>query len=33
MYTDVSKSAPRPITQFFYRLDAVPAAQPTASKY
>ena len=35
----ICKSAPRsrqittPITQFFYRLDALPAAQPTASKH
>jgi len=33
LQTDNHASTQHPTTQFFYRLDALPAAQPTASKH
>jgi len=33
LQTDNNASTPHPTTQFFYRPDALPAAQPTASKH
>jgi len=33
LQTDNHASAQHPTTQFFYMLDALPAAQPTASKH